>query len=79
MEHGTNVVVLQADPEQLSALAHRLARTGVPHAPIIESDSPYCMQLMAIGISPLVERRAIRKLVSSLPLVGRTAEGRCPG
>lgn len=71
LPHGTHVVVLQAGPIELAEVAHRLARAGIPHAPIIESDPPFEHQLVALGISPLVERRVIRKLTGCLPLLGR--------
>lgn len=63
--------MLEADPLQLAALAHDLARAGIPHAPIIESDQPYENQLVALGIDPRVDRRALRRYLSSLPLMGK--------
>lgn len=71
LPHGTHVVVLESLPTDLAGLAHTLAREGIPHVPIIESDPPYEHQLVAIGVSPLVERKALKRFLSRLPLLGK--------
>jgi hypothetical protein len=45
-----------------------LRENCVPHREIVENDAPWTGQLMALGIYP-TERRRIRRLLSTLPLV----------
>ena len=42
---------------------------GIAHVAIRESDEPYAGQLCAIGLEPTADRRKVRKVVSSLPLL----------
>lgn len=66
---GTRAVVLAAPDERtLSLLADRLARAGVRHALVVESDAPLAGQLVAIGLRP-APREEVRRHVSSLPLL----------
>lgn len=67
---GTYVVVLAADSEiHLRRLHHQLQKADIEHTVIEESDPPYDGQLMAIGVGLVRDRRPVRKVVSSLPLV----------
>ena len=69
---GTYVVVLAAESEgHLAVIAKDLASHKIPHTRIVESDPPLGGQLTAIGVDLLVDRSSIRKVVSSLPLLGR--------
>jgi hypothetical protein len=70
MEEGTNAVVLDARSEPgLAVVARKLAIAGIPHVVIHEPDEPYCGAMTAIGVVPLKDRSAIKKIVSSLPLL----------
>lgn len=61
-----HVVVLAVDSESsLRALAGRLPGAYL----VVESDPPYADQAMAIGCPLVIDRTAIRKEVSSLPLL----------
>jgi hypothetical protein len=67
---GTIAVALQARDEQhLRQVADSLSRAGIRHALVIEGDGSYTNQLMAIGVNPTTDRAAVRKVLSSLPLV----------
>lgn len=71
LDPGTHAVVLSADAEQLAALERRLALEGIAHVAIREPDAPWCGALTAIGLAPITDRRPIRRLTSSLPLLGK--------
>lgn len=61
-----HVVVLAVEGEAaLRALAARLPGAHL----VVESDPPYVDQAMAIGCPLVIDRTAIRKEVSSLPLL----------
>lgn len=47
----------------------QLQRRGIAHRAIREPDPPYCGALMAIGIEPVVDRRVLKKVTGSLPLL----------
>ena len=67
---GTYAVALSvADESALEGLHERLAARGIPHTVIREGEGEFAGQAMAIGIEPTADRTAIRKEVSSLPLV----------
>ena len=67
---GTIAVALAAEDElELQQLQERLQDAEIDHTPIVEGEGPYGGQLMALGLSPVTDRAAIRKVVSSLPLV----------
>ncbi len=69
--HGTIAVALRAAHEQqLREVAGRLEARGIPHRLVIEGDGPHAGQLMAIGVEPTTDRRAVGKVVSALPLAG---------
>lgn len=69
---NTNAVVLSVPAEQhLRLIAKHLGISGIPHVCICEVDPPYDGQLTAIGILPLTDRTKIKKLLSSLPLLGQ--------
>ncbi len=68
---NTNAVVLAVDNEhQLREIAAKLSIQGVPHILIRETDEPYAGQCTAIGVVPLEDRSKIKKIVSSLNLLG---------
>jgi hypothetical protein len=63
---GTIAVALAArDQAHLLEVAAALARAGITHKVIVESDG----QAMALGIEPTRDRARVRKEVSNLPLV----------
>lgn len=68
--HGTIAVALAArDEPHLRELADRLGARGIAHRPVVEGDGVHAGELMAIGIEPTHDRRAVGKVVSALPLV----------
>lgn len=72
LPHATNAVVLSVpDESTLREYCARLERAGVAHVPIHEPDAPWLGQMTAIGIAPVADRRALRPLLSSLPLLGK--------
>jgi len=60
--------VLSVDEKRLEALSETLARAGIQHRRIVESDAPYTGQLMALGLAP-VRKAVARRYLSSLPLL----------
>lgn len=65
---GTRAVALAAVNEaQLRCLSGKLTEVGIPHVLIEECDG----EAMAIGVEPVADRSPIRRLTSSLPLVGK--------
>ena len=71
---GTFVVVLAAqDEDHLRTLCSSLESVGIEHTPIVESDTPWDGQWMAIGLPLLRDRRSVRKVFRSLPLHGKGA------
>lgn len=77
MPNGTYAIALHvADEAELRALAARLTVAGIDHQLIIESDSPYTDQAMAIGIRPM-NRALLKKYLSSYALVAQS--GRASG
>lgn len=57
------------DEASLRQLAEALGQRDLVHALIVEEDGPHAGQAMAIGIRPTVDRAAIRRCTSALPLV----------
>jgi hypothetical protein len=67
---GTIVVALSVPDEgTLLRIAQALGERSLTYKLIEEADGPYAGQAMALGIRPARDRSAIRKVVSSLPLV----------
>lgn len=65
---GTSAVALAVPNEAiLRVLDGALTVAGIPHVLIVESDG----QAMAIGCEPTADRSHIRRITSSLPLVGK--------
>ena len=76
LPHSTNAVVLAVPDEATLREYHaRLERAGVAHVIIHEPDPPWLGQMTAIGLVPIADRRALKPLLSSLPLLGK--ERRC--
>ncbi len=66
---GTHAVCLVVPGEkELQELEKNLRRAGVKFSAIIESDSPYTAQLMAIGCVP-GSKEGLKRFLSSLPLL----------
>jgi len=69
---GTIAVALHAkDETHLKALSAALYEAGIERHEVVEAsdDSRYPGQLMALGLYPTTNREAVRKVLSSLPLV----------
>ena len=60
--------MVDSEPE-LALLAERLELAAIPHVAIREPDPPWSGALMAIGIPPLVDARAARRVLARLPLL----------
>lgn len=72
LPHSTNAVVLEVpDEPTLREYSARLERAGVAHVLIHEPDSPWNGQATAIGLAPVADRRPLRAVLSSLPLLGK--------
>lgn len=66
---GTHAVCLVVPGEkELGELETKLRRAGIQHSTIIESDSPYTAQRMAIGCAP-AGKEVLRRYLSALPLL----------
>lgn len=75
IEPGTNAVVLSVENEaELRQIAGKLAKAGVKHCLIRECDPPYDGQCTAIGCMPTRERSLLKKILSSLPLLGGSSK-----
>ena len=67
---NTRAVVLAAkDESHLLKIEQKLQHRGIPHRSIREPDSPWCNSLMSIGLEPVADRRAVRRVLSNLPLL----------
>ena len=64
----TIAVALAASPDELAALARRLASAGVRHVLVHEPDEPWRGALMAIGVVPS-PRAVVRHHLAHLRLV----------
>lgn len=66
----TVMIVLAVDGEaELRRVAAALGDHGLPHHLVVEEDGPYTGQAMTIGVEPSHDRAAIKKVLSSLPLI----------
>ncbi len=66
----TRAIALMVDDEaELALLAERLELAGVSHVVIREPDPPWSGALMAIGIPPLADPRAARRVLARLSLL----------
>jgi len=67
---GTFAVALAARSEEhLKFLEEKLQRFAIPHVAVREPDPPYNGALMALGICPVADRKLVKKVTSSLPLL----------
>lgn len=57
------------DENTLRRVAEALGERSLTHRLIVEDAGPFAGQAMAIGVRPSADRKAIGKVVSSLPLV----------
>lgn len=70
LPEGTNAVVLTVPTEEdLWRLSRALEDAGIGHKRIVEPDVPWSGALMAIGLLPVTDRKGVRRLTSSLPLL----------
>ena len=75
--HPPNVhVVVLAVPDAagLRSLHSQLSAAGIPNTLVVESDHPYQSQPMSIGCELVRERGSVRRVLSSLPLLGKAAQ-----
>ena len=63
------MILEAADEPRLRMLASRLAAAQIAHTVVEEVDPPYTGQATAIGCALVSDRRPVRKVVSSLPLL----------
>lgn len=69
-----HVVVLQVpDVEGLGRIHSHLCAEGIPNTLVVESDPPYQSQPMSIGLELVRERESVRRVLSSLALLGKEA------
>jgi hypothetical protein len=66
--HTYAIALTTKNEEGLNELSYSLFKAGIAHRRIIESDTPYTGQLMAIGIKP-GWRSELRKHLSHLRLL----------
>jgi len=72
MPNTTYIYVLEAkDESHIDELHAKLWDLEIPHTVIHEPDAPYNGQAMAIGIWPVIDRTDVKKVTSSLPLLGK--------
>ncbi len=77
LDTGTSAVVLAAPDEAcLLAIERRLGQAGIAHVAIREPDAPWSGALTAIGVVPVQDRVPARRVLSSLPLLGKEAKTR---
>jgi hypothetical protein len=69
--HPPTIVVALAVPDEASLLrvVEALGQHSLTYKLITEEDGVYAGQAMAVGLKPSADRTAIRRAVSSLPLV----------
>lgn len=69
--HPQTIVVALAVPSEsaLRDVAAALGDRSLTHQLVVEDAGPFAGQAMAIGVSPTIDRSAIRKVTSHLPLV----------
>lgn len=73
----TAMVVLDVPDEQaLMRIADALGEKSLTYKLIVEDAGPFAGQATAIGVVPCVDRTAVRKATSHLPLVGKTSPKR---
>lgn len=65
------VALWARDALELHTVEHALALAGVAHHAVREPDAPYHGALLAIGIRPVRDRRALPACVRRLPLIGK--------
>lgn len=68
-ENIIGVALNAKDETHLRELSDKLHAAGIQFHGIVEQDSPYTGQLMSIGLYPTRDRDAVRKVLSSLPLI----------
>lgn len=59
---------------QLREIAKKLSLSAISHICIQEIDPPWNGQMTAIGVVPLQDRQPVKKILSSLPLLGRVSK-----
>ncbi|HLT39279.1 MAG TPA: hypothetical protein VK034_23505 [Enhygromyxa sp.] len=70
LPESTIAVALAArDEAQLVEIEQQLRRSAIPHRAIREPDPPWHGALMAIGIEPVADRGAVRRVIGSLSLL----------
>lgn len=65
---GTYAYCLQvANEDELLDVSRRLDEAGIAHVLVREPDEPWCGQATAIGVVPTRRKRAVDRVVGSLP------------
>lgn len=65
------MVLAVPSEEALLAVEQKLRAANIPHVAIHEPDKPWNGALTAIGLVPTRERLAVRRVLSTLPLLGK--------
>jgi hypothetical protein len=66
----TRAIALMVDNEaELALLAERLELASIAHVVIREPDPPWSGAVMAIGIAPIAQTRAARRVLAKLQLL----------
>lgn len=63
------VVLAVGGEAELLRVAAALGDHGLAHHLVVEEDGPHAGEAMTVGLVPSHDRAAIRKVLSSLPLV----------
>ena len=63
------MVLAVAGAGALRGLSDELTAARIEHTLIVEEDSPYEGQAMAIGLAPVRDRGPVKKVLSQLPLL----------
>lgn len=63
------VALYARDEAHLRSIADRLTEAGISHKLIIECDG----EAQAIGCTPTTDRASLKRVLSSLPLIGKEA------
>jgi sirohydrochlorin ferrochelatase len=69
--HPPTIVVALSVPDEraLREVVRALGGLSVDHHLVVEDSGPFAGQATAVGVVPIADRSAVRKAVSSLPLV----------
>ena len=67
------IVLAVANEEELRLISQRLLDSEIAQTLVVESDAPYTEQAMSLGCELVCDREPLRRILSSLPLLGKEA------